>query len=204
MSINKYIANASGEFCNEIIDKIDAGFAQGRDIVRNKLDADKIDVFFVNDPMGTMPEIGIGGYSPGPYNIYVSLDPDFKAFSVEDIVLTMLHETHHCMRWRNPGYGQSLGEAMISEGLATLFEEEHSGIPPIYAKVQIKQDEIEKAKKDLNNKNYDHTKWFFGTKNIQKWFAYTYGYQLSKAYSQKVNKNAAELVNCSAELFLSS
>jgi len=202
MPINKYIANASGEFGREILDKIDDGFTQGQAIVRDKLGADKIDVVFVNAPMNVIPEIGIGGYSPGPYNIYVSLDPNFKTFSVEDMVLTILHETHHCMRWRKHGYGQTLGEAMISEGLATLFEEEHSGTPPIYAQVPIKQDEIDKARNSLLDKNYNHSEWFFGAKNIQRWFAYTYGYQLSKAYSQKTNKSAAELVNTPAELFL--
>ncbi len=204
MPINKYIANASGEFGREILDKIDDGFAQGRAIVRDKLGADKIDVVFVNDPMNVIPEIGIGGYSPGPYNIYVSLDPNFKTFSVEDMVSTILHETHHCMRWRNPGYGLSLGEAMISEGLATLFEEEYSGKTPIYAQVNIKQEEIDKAKKNLNNKKYNHSDWFFGGTDTQRWFAYTYGYKMSKAYSQKLNKTAAELVNTPAKLFFDS
>lgn len=202
MPINKYIANASGEFGCEILDKIDNGFAQGQAIVRDKLRADKIDVVFVNAPMSVMPEIGIGGYSPGPYNIYISLDPNFNTFSVDDMVLTILHETHHCMRWRKPGYGQTLGEALISEGLATLFEEEHSGTLPIYAQVSIKQDEIDKARNSLSDEKYNHSEWFFGEKNIQRWFAYTYGYQLSKAYSQKTNKSAAELVNTPAELFL--
>ena len=91
MPINKYIANASGEFGQEILDKIDSGFAQGQEIVRAKLGADKIDVVFVNAPESVIPEIGIGGYSPGPYNIYVSLDPDFKTFSIEDMILTILH-----------------------------------------------------------------------------------------------------------------
>ncbi len=118
------------------------------------------------------------------------------------MVLTILHETHHCVRWRKPGYGQTLGEVMITEGLATLFEEEHSGTLPIYAQVPIKQDEIDKARNILNDEKYNHNEWFFGVKNIQRWFGYTYGYQLSKAYSQKTNKSAAELVNTPAELFL--
>ncbi len=202
MPINKYIANASGEFGAEILDKVEAGFNQAVPIVQDKLSADKIDVIFINAPMNVIPEIGIGGYSPGPYNVYVSLDPEFTTFTVEDMVLTILHESHHCMRWRKPGYGQTLGEAMISEGLATLFEEEYSGEPPIYAQVKIKDDEIEEARKNLDNKQYNHSEWFFGAKGIQRWFAYTYGYQLSKAYSERTGKSAAELVHTSAKLFL--
>ena len=204
MPINKYISNASNEFGTEIIRKIEEGFGEGLRIVRNKLNADKIDVIFVNAPMNVIPEIGIGGYSPGPYNIYISLDPKLTTFTVEDMVSTILHETHHCMRWRNPGYGLSLGEAMISEGLATLFEEEYSGKTPIYAQVKIKQEEIDKAKKNLNDKKYNHSDWFFGGKDTQRWFAYTYGYKMSKAYSKKVNKTAAELVNAPAKIFFDS
>jgi uncharacterized protein YjaZ len=204
MPINKYIANASNEFGIEILRKIEEGFREGLKIIRNKLNADKIDIIFVNAPMNVIPEIGIGGYSPGPYNIYVSLDPKFTTFTVEDMTSTILHETHHCMRWRNPGYGLSLGEAMISEGLATLFEEEYSGITPLYAQVKIKQEEIEKANKSLNNKEYNHSDWFFGGKDTQRWFAYTYGYKISKSYSQKVSKTAAELVNTPAKLFFDS
>jgi len=204
MPINKYISNASNEFGPVILRKIEAGFKEALPIIRNKLDADKIDIIFVNAPMDVIPEIGIGGYSPGPYNIYVSLDPKFTTFTVEDMVSTILHETHHCMRWRNPGYGLSLGEAMISEGLATLFEEEYSGKTPIYAQVKIKQEEIDKAKKNLNNKKYNHSDWFFGSKDTQRWFAYTYGYKMSKTYAQKLNKTAAELVNTPAKLFFNS
>ncbi len=202
MPINKYVANSSGEFGAEILDKIEAGFKEAVVIVKDKLNADKIDIIIVNAPMNVIPEIGIGGYSPGPYNIYVSLDPKFTTFTVEDLVLTILHESHHCLRWRKPGYGKTLGEAMISEGLATLFEEEHSGKPPIYAQVKIKQTEIEKARKNLDNEKYNHSDWFFGSKDVQRWFAYTYGYRLSKTYSEKVNKSAAELVNTPAKLFL--
>lgn len=202
MPINKYVANSSGEFGAEILDKIEAGFKEALVIIKDRLNADKIDIIFVNAPMNVIPEIGIGGYSPGPYNIYVSLDPRFTTFTVEDLVLTILHETHHCLRWRKPGYGKAFGEAMISEGLATLFEEEHSGKPPIYARVKIKQTEIERARKILDNKQYNHSEWFFGAKDVQRWFAYTYGYQLSKAYSERVGKSAAELVNTPAKLFL--
>ena len=204
MSINKYIANASNEFGPEILNKIEQGFSEGLKIIRKKLNADKIDIVFVNAPMNVLPEIGIGGYSPGPYNIYINLDPKFTTFAVEAIVSTILHETHHCMRWRNPGYGLSLGEAMISEGLATLFEEESSGKTPIYAQVKIKQEEIEKANKSLNNKEYNHSDWFFRGKDTQRWFAYTYGHKISKSYSQKVSKTAAELVNTPAKLFFDS
>lgn len=201
-TIKHYIANAHGEFDAGMLAKLEAGFQQGRLVVEDKLKADKIDVIFVNAPLSTIREQGIGGYSPGPFNLYVSLDPQYKNLLVEDIVSTIVHETHHCLRWRDPGYGKTLGEALISEGLASLFEEECSGQTPIYAQVKIKPSEIKAAKKLFNSKTYNHSKWFFGAKEIQRWFGYTYGYQLCKAYSVKTGKSAAQLVHAKAPSFI--
>ena len=200
--IVKYIANASGEFNEEILGKIDSSFRKATKIAEEKLKANKIDVIFVNAPRNIIPEIGIGGYSTGPYNIYISLDPNFTNFLEEDMVLTILHEAHHCMRYRKPGYGKTLGEAMVSEGLAALFEAEINGKPPIYATVKIKAKEIENAKNILNSEKYSQGEWFFGDKNIQRWFGYTYGYRLCKSYSKKTGRTAAELVSVKAKLML--
>jgi uncharacterized protein YjaZ len=202
MSIKKYIANASEEFDKVTLHKIEASFEQAKTLVKNELDANKIDIVFVNAPRSVIPEYGIGGYAPGPYNIYISLDPKNNKFSEKDLIASILHEAHHCMRWRGPGYGVTLGETMISEGLATLAEDEFYGYPPLYGQVEITEEEIDKAKGHLDDKEYKHSKWFFGDKEIQRWFAYTYGYMLCKEYSTKTNKTACQLVNIDARLIL--
>jgi len=166
------------------------------------LGANKIDVIFIYAPKSVIPEMGIGANSPGPHNIYVAFDPEFKDIKDEDIFLSIMHEAHHCMRWRDPGYGKTLGEAMISEGLATLYEEELSGKPPIYSQMNIQPEEIEEAKKMINHEKYDHAKWFFGTNEITRWFGYTYGYQLCKAYAVKTGKKASQLIHIDAQRML--
>lgn len=199
--ISSYIANSTGKL-DPLLPKINAAFNDGVGALVHKLKADQIDIIFLYAPEWTIPELGVGANSPGPYNLYVRLDPDFKNLKPEDIFLSIIHEGHHCMRWRKPGYGTSLGEAMVSEGLATLFEEEISGKPPIYSQVKITDLEIEKAKRYINKKTYDHAEWFFGSKKVQRWFGYTYGYQLCKAYSAKTGRKAAELVHTDAKLIL--
>jgi uncharacterized protein YjaZ len=201
-SIKLYIANAHGQFDQEMIDKIEDGFSAGKKVLVNYMNADKIDVVFVNAPDSVIPEQGLGGLAAGPYNIYISLDPDIKFFTQNDVISTLLHETHHCLRMRGPGYGTTLGEAMISEGLATLCEEEYFNKTPIYAEVKITDEDIKKALKEIKNKDYNHNSWFFGSQDTQRWFGYTYGYQLAKAYSKKTRKNAVELVNTKAALIL--
>lgn len=108
------------------------------------------------------------------------------------------------MRYREPGYGESLGEVMVSEGMASLYETEHSSQPPIYTTVNITEQDIARAKELFNNKTYDHREWFFGTKDIPRWFGYTYGYRLCKYYADRHNTNAKEMVHLPADLILNN
>ena len=63
-----------------------------------------------------IPEWGIGGHAPAPGLIQISLNPD--RFDSGLMLRTLVHEFHHLIRWDGPGYGKSLGEALVSEGLA--------------------------------------------------------------------------------------
>lgn len=200
-SIKHYVANSTGELdnLNEMITK---SLSTVIPMVEKELGADKIDIIFISAAALAIPEYGIGGNSPGPNHVYVSFDPNSVKITQNGINETLLHEIHHCMRWRNPGYGQTLGEAMISEGLACLYEEQHSGNAPIYAKVSLNDNQIAKASKILHSKNYNHSEWFFGSKDIDRWFGYSYGYKLCKDYSVKTNKSASDLVHTKAKLIL--
>jgi uncharacterized protein YjaZ len=96
----------------------------------------------------------------------------------------------------------TVGEAMISEGMASLYEEEHSGETPTYATTTISSDDIARAKMLINDTTYDHSEWFFGSKAVSRWFGYTYGYQLCKDYAEKHHTTAREMVNVSASTIL--
>jgi uncharacterized protein YjaZ len=78
-----------------------------------------------------IPEYGIGANSPGPNHVYVSFDPESDKITQHGLDETLFHEIHHCMRWRDPCYGETLGEAMITEGLACLYEEQKTGKTPL-------------------------------------------------------------------------
>lgn len=121
-SIKHYIANSTGELDN-LTAMINESLALVIPIVEKELGADKIDIIFISAAALVIPEYGIGGNSPGPNHIYVSFDPQSAEITQEGLNETLFHELHHCMRWRNPGYGETLAEAMISEGIACLYEE---------------------------------------------------------------------------------
>ena len=94
-------------------------------------------------------------------------------------------------------------DSLVSEGMACLYEEEQMRkSAPIYAQVEISDAMIDKAKLELNNKEYNHRAWFFGNNGIPRWFGYAYGYQLVKDYGLKHHKSAAEMINISAQEIL--
>lgn len=196
-NIIPYIANASGELDN-LINLINSACKIAIPTVEKELKANKIDIIFSSSANLVIPEYGIGGYSPGPNNAYIYIDPNSENITEQGLIETLLHEMHHCMRWRDPGYGETLGEAMVSEGMASLYEEEFIGSPPIYASVKLQDKDIDHAIKLINDKNYDHYEWFFGNKNIPKWFGYSYGYNLCKMYAKKHNTNSKAMINIPA------
>ncbi|GEM_PF-5760459 len=73
---------------------------------------------------------------------------------------------------------------------------------PIYAQVELGDNQIERAKRILRVKGYNHSEWFFGSKKVDRWFGYTFGYKICKAYSARISKKSSDLVNTAAELIL--
>ncbi len=194
-NINIHIANASGNL-DKVIELINSTFETAvKDCVRLIATKD-VDVIVVGSSYGSIPSLGVGGFSPSPNLVYLYIDPSLKKLTKENIYTCLMHEMHHSVRWRDPGYGENLKESLVTEGLATLFEEEVSGTKPIYAKVDINQDHINRAREIWEDKDYDHDKWFiFGDEDLPKWFGYSYGYSLVKKAAKDMNKTAAELVH---------
>ncbi len=127
----------------------------------------------------------------------------------DNLERTLIHELNHAARWQTVGYGDTLLEAMISEGLADHFEKEITNKNPnpwsvALGKSQIKQ-MMERAENEYNNKNYNHNEWFFGSKEkgIPKWTGYTLGYNLVAEYLKKnPDKKPSQLHALRAEEFI--
>jgi uncharacterized protein YjaZ len=199
-SINIHIANSTGKLDN-LLDRINSAFYEAKKTVEKELKANQIDVVFIYSPFPQAEMRGVSGSSRGPNLVLMWINSDIN-ISQEELYLTLLHEIHHCIRQRTYKYGVNLGETIVYEGLATLYEEEHGGNKPVYAKAKIKKSEIDKAVKNFKNEKYSQSEWFFGSSNITKWFGYTFGYNLCEAYSKKVGKKAAELVDIDPSLII--
>ncbi len=182
--------------------------------IEAKIPLTGVDVVICDNPRATIPHLGIGGQTVTSNLVIVSLNPSSKFLinKIEEAILrTLAHELNHCARWECVGYGKTLLEAMISEGLADHFDEEISkGEPQSWSKsLSLRQIErfLGLAKEDLHNKNYNHTDWFFGskTKKIPKWTGYSLGYYLVEEYLKRNSgKQPSDIYNLTALQFIKS
>jgi len=168
----------------------------------------KIQIYISNNPSSTIPEIGLGGYCPDSNTILISLNPDFPKLieSIEnELIKTIAHEAHHAMRWQNPGYGETLFEACITEGLADHFQiEVTGGNPPIWSKNLTYQELTEAQTKasTLFHSNYDHDKWFFTgsiEENIPRWTGYSLGFKIAGEYLKLTSRKPSQLFKINAQ-----
>lgn len=129
-----------------------------------------------------VPEKGHGGYTPGPGAVFLTVDPTSPALlrtADRSLERTAIHELHHALRWDGPGYGRTLGEALVSEGLACHFVHEVFDGPPEPWEVAVAPDQLaryaEEAQRSWDDADYDHADWFFGAASRPRWLGYGLG-----------------------------
>jgi len=76
------------------------------------------------NPDGAIPEAGVGAYTDRRGNIHVSWDPtrvDVRENLLAWIPLIVAHELNHSSRIRAHASGNTLGDVIVSEGMADRF-----------------------------------------------------------------------------------
>lgn len=161
-----------------------------------------VDIVIYRDPGFIIPELGICGFASTANMAFVSVDPLNENFgkNIEvELPATLAHELHHCMRWSGPGYGNTLREALISEGLAQHFEAQFRGGEPAFYSVVLDASQLsdmrEQAMSDLDSTDYSHNDWFFGSESqgIPMHTGYSLGFEIVGNHLEKVGKSAADL-----------
>lgn len=175
------------------------------------LQADAVDVI-VTPTDRPIPGWDINGYSLGAYRIMLGVVPtcfDDQKRPIEiQLRAVLAHELHHAMRSRGPGYGQTLGEALISEGLAQCYEEEIGCPTSNYATVLTKDQLREFARRAMDehsNSSYDHSKWFYGKHGDPDfpWAGgYSLGYSLVSHWLKAEGRTASQAVVVAASSIL--
>ncbi|WP_265501736.1 DUF2268 domain-containing putative Zn-dependent protease [Paracoccus beibuensis] len=148
-----------------------------------------------------IPDWGIGGQSPAPGVIEITLMPE--RFSVEHLQRTLVHELHHLLRWEGPGYGLSLGEALVSEGLAGHFVLQIlGGAPDPWDAVRPGPGTLKQAGHLWARRDFDFPEWFLGRGKVRKWTGYGIGHRLvAEHLAQAPEADAASLAWTPADIF---
>ena len=146
------------------------------------------------DPEAVVPEVGVGGRTdPVTGEVTISLDPGFSDYvSTLTVWLpaTLAHELDHAERiLLGPGLGDTLLEAMVSEGLADTFSieafPETPRIPWDHALSPAENRNAWIRAEDILNRLLDakgHDTWFFGKGQLPRWTGYTLGYRIAASY----------------------
>lgn len=206
MSACLTIINASGKL-SALRDRIEQTYEKSIKAVARLLPIAGIDVAVLAGKR-VIPELGLAGYAPGSDSLYITVDPDndnlLPKFDVE-FLATLGHELHHCLRRTGPGYGMTLREAIVSEGLACHFETElRNGDAPFYG-VTVDSETLDgllpRMAAELDTPNYDHIGWFFGSKekNIPRLTSYCIGYRAVSEYVARTRIPASQLWNVDAK-----
>lgn len=115
------------------------------------------------------------------------------------------HEMHHIGRQSTVGFGKSLAEAVVTEGLATSFEVEMGFQGNLHARKLTGTNRVltlQAFQKERNRKRYDYDRWFFGKGNLPNWAGYRLGAELVADYCERTGAKPSELVATPASVIL--
>ena len=150
---------------------------------------------------GGNTEWGLSGYAPAPGLVEVMLDP--VRFDQAALIRTLIHELHHVIRWDGPGYGRSLGETLVSEGLAGHFVLQVLGGPPDpWDRATPAAGLARRAQNEWARLDFSHPEWFQGKGSLRRWSGYGLGHRLvAEHLAQHPDETAATLAHAGAEAF---
>jgi len=189
---------------------IDSLFGATLALVQRALPVTDVLVTISPDRSRAIGGYGLGGRTPNAATVDLFVDmtfPGIDSLLPQRLPGLLAHELHHAMRWRRPGYGSSLLEAMISEGMADRFAHELLGTPlPPWSEAFPRADTerfLALARAEFDSRSYNHARWFFDADpQLPRWTAYTLGYRLVEAYQQAhPGSSAAQLVTMPAQAF---
>lgn len=147
-----------------------------------------------------IPETGEAGYAAGKDWIQITIDPTRKPTELQKIIndiipATVYHEVNHIAREKHVGESKNLLEAIVAEGLADVFAEEHwSKFKAPWSTYQQKKIKpfLKNLKNEKNSREYSHSDWFFGTGKYPRWLGYKLGSYIVQSAKEK-NPNMAAL-----------
>lgn len=173
------------------------------------LDVARLQFTVSTDVARTIPGWGLGGYTLGPNEIEIVVNPSFAALGSilpSRLPPIVAHEIHHTVRWRSPGPYGTLLDALVFEGMADVFAVESLGADLQPWSDALSPTEIdrylEEARPELDNPAFDFNEWFLGSRDLPRWTGYSLGFYLVESYlARNPGRSAADLVHEPSESF---
>ncbi|MCZ6752194.1 MAG: DUF2268 domain-containing putative Zn-dependent protease [Acidobacteria bacterium] len=130
-----------------------------------------------------IPETGDSGIAFGQDWVHMAIDPARRKDEVRRIITTITpstiyHEMNHISRNKHFGSEKSLLDAIVSEGLATVFaEEQWLAFKAPWGQYNEKELKpfLKVLRREKNNKKFSRDEWLFGRGNKPKWLGYKLG-----------------------------
>ncbi len=196
---------ASGSLA-ELRNELNEEFEVAYRAIARRMPPPRLDVLIQRLPGETIAQLGLVGRAYRSTMFSMTLDPDNPNFAASlkggAVHRHIIHEVHHCLRMAGPGYGWTLGEALISEGLAGQFVQHVIGSEPEPWERALGLEALQAAPVSLSELEatyYDHSAWFFGAGDKPRWLGYALGYQMVRCWLASVGEVDAETwVNVSA------
>lgn len=116
-------------------------------------------------------------HTPAAGQIEMTLNPE--DFTHQSAVRALVREMHHIIRHDGPGYGRSLGDALVAEGIAGHFVlHVLGGKPDPWDAVVPASGLGRRALNEWSRLDFDRPSWFDGKGDIRKWAGYGLGHRL--------------------------
>ncbi|MDQ1900870.1 DUF2268 domain-containing putative Zn-dependent protease [Paracoccus sp. WLY502] len=143
----------------------------------------------------------VQGHCPAPGVVEIAVTPD--RFDPAHFTRALVRQMAHLVRWEGPGYGKSLGEALVSEGVAGHFVlQVLGGQADALDSVRPAQGTLRQAMNEWARRDYDHPRWFGGKGDLRKGTGNSLGHRLiAEHLAQATGDTAASLVTAPAEPF---
>lgn len=205
-----HVLNADGRLTGWMR-RIGEAFAASQAVVAARIPVGHVDVVVYNDADDVVPELGMSGFCTARHRMYLPMDVDHPALPhrFEQVFQSFFaHEMHHCARRSQPGYADTLGQALVTEGLACCFESElPGGTVPLYA-TRLHGEALARtrtlAMPALDQSLSGWGAWFFGEREpeIPMHAGYTLGYEIVSGWLRRHRLSAASAYDVPASQVL--
>ena len=207
MTTHMHILNAGGKLTS-YLPQIDGQLAVSIPRIGDLLPVDKLDIIIAHEPAHAHPTIGIGGlaWNCNRLDLYFDGDNDNLSENIaSELESVIAHEAHHCSRMAKVGRSLTLGDNIVTEGLACQFETvlTRGELPSLFKEIQSVGWEAlyQRAMPHLDETDFSFEYWFLGKTpdDMPKYAGYWIGFKAVEEYMEVHKVNWQELIGVNSK-----